>query len=53
MLHENRVEFNSDSYNFGADKVVPLLDRVMDKRLKQLDTAPEITAEEEDGFTID
>ena len=52
LLHENRVEFNSDSYNFGSDKVVPLLDRVMDKRMKQLDADPEPTAEE-DGFTID
>ena len=53
LLHENRVEFNSDSYNFGADKVVPLLDRVMDKRLKQIEVTPEVAEEEDDDFTID
>ncbi len=53
LLHENRVEFNSDSYNFGEDKVVPLLKRVMDKRLKQLDASAEPAAEEEDGLASD
>ena len=53
LLHENRVEFNSDSYNFGAEKVGPLLNRIMDKRLKQLEADSEGNAEDEDDFTID
>ena len=53
LLHENRIEFNSDSYNFGAEKVGPLLNRIMDKRLKQLEADSEGNAEDEDDFTID
>ena len=47
LLHENREEFNSDSYTFGADKIEPLLDRLIDKRLKELD-APSVENEEDD-----
>lgn len=55
LLHENRVEFNSDSYTFGADKVNPLLDRVIDKRLKQLNAPPVVAQDDEDDldFEID
>lgn len=55
LLHENRVEFNSDSYTFGADKVSPLLDRVIDKRLKQLNAPPVVAQDDEDDldFEID
>ena len=55
LLHENRVEFNSDSYTFGANKVVPLLDRVIDKRLKQLNAPPVVADGDDydDDFEID
>ena len=50
LLHENRVEFNSDSYTFGAEKVGPLLERVIEKRLKQLNAQP---VEADDGYDDD
>ena len=52
LLHENRVEFNSDSYTFGAGKIEPLLNRVIDKRLKEL-SAPPVASEDDDDFEID
>ena len=54
LLHENRVEFNSDSYTFSEEKIGPLLERVIEKRLKQLDAPPVADdAEYDDNFEID
>ena len=51
LLHEDRVEFNSDSYTFGANKIGPLFERVIEKRLKQLNAPP--VAADNDGYDDD
>lgn len=51
LLHENRVEFNSDSYTFSDDKVSKLLDRVIEKRMKEIDS-PAPPAEDDDDFEL-
>ena len=55
LLHEDRVEFNSDSYTFGEEKIGPLFERVIDKRLKLLNATPEVAEDEisDDDFKID
>lgn len=53
LMHENRVEFNSDSYTFSDDKVTHLLDRVIEKRLKQLQSpAPPAEDDDDDDFEL-
>jgi len=53
LLHENRVEFNSDSYTFGEDKIGPLFERVIEKRLKAIDAPPVVADEDDLDFEID
>jgi hypothetical protein len=51
LLHENRVEFKSDSYTFSDEKIGKLLDRVIEKRLKEIDS-PAVVADEDDDFEM-
>ena len=48
LLHEDRIEFNSDSYTFGEEKIGKLLNRLVEKRLKELDSPTGPNVEDED-----